>query len=44
VLINVDPMFFHAKNNPDIIDMFDDDIVDIYNENPKMMVVDMLNI
>jgi hypothetical protein len=44
VLINVDLKFFHAKNNLDIIDILYDDIVDIYNENLKMMDVDMLNI
>jgi hypothetical protein len=44
VLINADRKFFHAKNNLDIIDMFDDGIVDIYNENQRMKVVDMQNI
>jgi hypothetical protein len=44
VLINDDEMFVHAKNNLDIIDMFDDDIEGIYNENRKMMDVDMPNI
>ena len=44
VLTNVVRMFAHAKNNLDIIDTFDYDIVDIYNENQKMTAADMLNI
>jgi hypothetical protein len=42
--IDDDVKFVHAKNNLDIIDMFDNDIEDIYNENRKMMDVDMPNI
>ena len=44
VLINVDPKFYRAKSNLGIVDMLDCDILDIYNENQKMMDVDMLNI
>jgi hypothetical protein len=43
VSIDVDPKFDHAKNNFDIIDMLDYDIVDIYSENQRMTVVDKRN-
>ena len=44
VLVNVDPTLAHARNNLDIIDMFDHDIADIYIEIPRTMFVDKQNI